>query len=227
MQFQKVLDDDKITDLAEFQRFLYYTKKKNFLGKDIYDRIRPTSAVPPTLYGLPKLHKKGYPCRPNLASKGSCYTYEGVAWLNEILAPLREHPTDIKDTFDLVSRLSKINLSRTHMASIDVISLYKHSTSFAIDVVLQKIYSNSGVMLFHDLNKTQYKKLLTRTTKNTTSKFNHQYYKQINGVALESFLAPILADVCINWIVDQTKKKNPQPIQFYGYVDHCFASFSK
>ena len=39
-------------------------------------------------------------------------------------------------------------------------------------------------------------------------------------------LAPLLADVCMNWIVDQTKKINPQPIQFYRHLDDCFALFS-
>ena len=30
----------------------------------------------------------------------------------------------------------------------------------------------------------------------------------------------------MNWIVDQTKKINPQPIQFYRYLDDWFALFS-
>ena len=39
-------------------------------------------------------------------------------------------------------------------------------------------------------------------------------------------LAELLADVRMNWIVDQTKKINPPPIQFYRYVDDYFALFS-
>ena len=74
-QFQKVLNGYSITNLANFQQFLYYFKKNSFLGKYIYDRIRPTSAVTPTLYGQPKLHKKGYPSRPILVSNGG-YAYE-------------------------------------------------------------------------------------------------------------------------------------------------------
>ena len=107
-QFQKVLDDDSITNSAKSQRFLYYSKKKNFFAKDIYEQIRPSSAVTSILYGLPKLHKKRDPCQPILASNGS-YTYECALWYNEILAPLREHPTNIIGTFNFVSRLSKIN----------------------------------------------------------------------------------------------------------------------
>ena len=58
---------------------------------------------------------------------------------NEILAPQREHPTNIKNTFHFVSGLSKISLSSTHMASFDAISLFTNiPLDFAINLVLQK-----------------------------------------------------------------------------------------
>ena len=68
------------------------------------------------------------------------------------------------------------------MALFDVIGLFTNiPLHFAFDLVLQKIYSDSGVMMFHGLNKTQFKTLLILTTKNTTLKFNDQYYKSITG----------------------------------------------
>ena len=82
-QFQKVYVGDNIANLSKFQRFIYNLKRKQFLKKEVYDRIRPISALTPTLYGLPKLHKEGYPCRPILASNGSC-TYDCAVWSNEI-----------------------------------------------------------------------------------------------------------------------------------------------
>ena len=170
--------------------------------------------------------KKAYPRRSNLAANGS-YTFECAVWLNEILALLQKHPYDLKDTFDFVSKLSIINLSLTHMASFDVVSLFTNiPLNFAINLVLQKIYSDSGVALLLSFYKTQVKKFLIWTTKNTTSKFNDQYYKQVNRVKMGPLLSLLFADVCSNWIVDQTKKINSQPIQFYRYVDDCFALFS-
>ena len=113
-QFQKVSVDDNIVNLTKFQRFQYNLNRKQFLEKEVYDRIRPISALTPTLQGLPKLHKEGYPCRPILASNG-CYTYDCAVWLNEIPSPLREHPSCIKDTLDFVSRLSKFNFDSSHI----------------------------------------------------------------------------------------------------------------
>ena len=80
--------------------------------------------------------------------------------------------------------------------------------------------------LFHGLTKGQFKKLLIWTTKTTTFQFNKQYYKQTNGVAMGSLLAPLLADLCLNWTIDQTKQIRPQPTLFDRYVDDCFALFS-
>ena len=85
------------------------------------------------------------------------------------------------------------------MVSFDVISLFTNiPLDLVIDIVLQKIYSNKEMTLFHGLTKAQFKKLLTWTTKTTTFQFSKQYYKQTNGVAMGSPLAPLLADLCMN-----------------------------
>ena len=50
---------------------------------------------------------------------------------------------------------------------------------------------------------------------------------QTNGVAMGSSLAPLLADLYMNWIIDQTKQIRPQPTLFYRYVDDYFSLFSR
>ena len=113
------------------------------------------------------------------------------------------------------------------MVSFDVIHLFTNiPLNLVINVILQKIYSDKALTLFHGLTKAQFKKLLIWITKTTTFQFNKQCYKQTNGVAMGSPLAPLLADLCMNWIIDQTKQIRPQPTLFYRYVDDCFALFS-
>ena len=82
------------------------------------------------------------------------------------------------------------------------------------------------MILFHGFTKAHLKKLLISTTKTTTFQFNKQFYKQTNDVAMGCPLAPLLADLCMNWIIDQTKQLRPQPTLFNRYVDDCFALFS-
>ena len=82
-QFQKESVDNNIANLTKFQRFLYDLKRNQFLKKDIYDRIRPISALTPTLYGLPKMHKEGFSSR-SISASNRRYTYDCAVWLNEI-----------------------------------------------------------------------------------------------------------------------------------------------
>ena len=100
-QFEQVDHDNSIHNLEKFQKYLYYLKRNGSLEQEIYDRIRLSAAVTTTLYGLPKTHKCDSPCRSVLTST-DCYTYECTSWLKEILSPLQQHPTNLKDTFEFV-----------------------------------------------------------------------------------------------------------------------------
>ena len=44
-------------------------------------------------------------------------------------------------------------------------------------------------------------------------------YKEIDGVAMGSPLAPALADIFINWVVDEVIKKSNKSSTIYRYVD--------
>ena len=55
---------------------------------------------------------------------------ECAVWLSENLTPLREHPSNIKDTFDFVTRILSSKPGPNHMVSFDVKSLF---TNIPID----------------------------------------------------------------------------------------------
>ena len=105
-RFTLVKSDKNVRNLEKFQNCLNRLKRGKLLDEDIYERIRPFAAVTPTLYGLPKTHKEACPCRPVLASN-DCFNYKCASWLNEILNPLRQHPTNIRDTFEFVKRVQE------------------------------------------------------------------------------------------------------------------------
>ena len=90
--------DDSLSHLKHFQNFLARLKKK-VLSPEDYQRIWPTSTTIPTLYGLPKIQKDNNPMKPILSSIGS-YNHECAAWSSEILTPLCQHTSVVKDTFD-------------------------------------------------------------------------------------------------------------------------------
>ena len=214
-KFRPVCADDNITNLASFQRFLYRmsSKKVPDLDAETYQRIRPVAAVTPTLYGLPKIHKDGTPLRPILSSCGS-YTYECAKWLTEILTPLRDHPSNLKDTFAFIERIKDQTISNQVMVSFDVSSLFTNiPVDFTIDLIISKVFAN-GVKKFHGLSKLQLRKMLNWTSKMTTLQFNGSFYQQVDGVAMGSPIAPLLADVCMNWVMDQAAKSQARPAVF-------------
>jgi len=91
-KFRKVNCDSNITNLTKLQRFLYYLKTKQNLNDEVCARVRPSAAVM-TLYGIPKLHKPGIPCKLILAFTGN-FMHDCAVWLNKVLPPICEHSTN-------------------------------------------------------------------------------------------------------------------------------------
>ena len=53
--------------------------------------------------------------------------------------------------------------------------------------------------------------MLNWTCKNTVLQFNGKYYTQLDGVAMGSPIAPLMADVLMNWLVDNVSKIGCSP----------------
>ena len=174
--FKKVPFDDIIGNLQKFQQFLYRLKKNGCLDDNVYQSLRPTAASTPTLYGLPKLHKSGIPLRPILASTGS-FTYKSAKWLTDKLASLRDHPTNLKDSFKFIDQIRKIdNLHHKTLMSFDVKSLFINiPVDFTIELVLKQLFPDEQSKI-NGLSKKQFDKLLKWTCKKTTLQFNQNYY---------------------------------------------------
>jgi len=62
-------------------------------------------------------------------------------------------------------------------------------------------------------------------TQKCVFQFNGEFYEQLGGIPMGSPIAPLLANVCINWLINESKKFDTQPQLFYRYVDDCFAVF--
>ena len=107
-KFKPSNHDTSLSNLTKFQRSLYYLKSKTAILNDVYEKIYPTATTTPSLYGLPKLHKPGIPLRPILSCSGS-FNYECARWLSHSLNNLRQHPTNIPDTFQFLTKLSDIS----------------------------------------------------------------------------------------------------------------------
>ena len=70
----------------------------------------------------------------------------------------------------------------------------------SINLILDSIFRSNDE--FNGLNRRRMKKLLEWVVKTTTFQFNGRFHRQVDGVAMGSPIAPLMADVCINYIID-------------------------
>ena len=66
--------------------------------------------------------------------------------------------------------------------------------------------------------------MLNSTCKNTLLQFNEKYYTQVDGVAMGSPIAPMMADVFMNWLIDNVNKIGCSPQIICRYVDDIFCT---
>ena len=188
-----------------------------------------TATVEQVLYGLPKTHKPGNPMRPIISAVGS-FNHEAAKWLSNILASLRHHSTAVRDTFSFVKEIRKDDVRGCVIASFDVKSLFTNiPLKFTTNLLIIKSLFHDGCTQFQGISQTQIKKLLKWICQSTTFQFNGKFYKQIDGVAMGWTIAPLLADVIMNYVIDQALTKNNvqnKPIVLWRYVDDIFVAFN-
>ena len=101
---------------------------------------------------------------------------------------------------------------------------YNIRLSEAVDIAINLIFENSPYIKFA---KRELRKLFKIATSETRFPFNGSIFDQIDGVAMGSPLALVLANLFIgfheqNWIEQAT---NVKPIFYKRYVDDIFAVF--
>ena len=87
-------------------------KKTNAIGTQrYYYRLRCSVPQPPKLYGLPKLHKPGFPMRPIVSFCGSP-TYQLSKYLTTILQPLTDKSRrKLQSTEDFINATKTVQIT--------------------------------------------------------------------------------------------------------------------
>ena len=93
------------------------------------------------------------------------------------------HPQ--QDTFELLRIIADHELDRNRiMCSCDVKSLFTNiPVDFTVNLILDKVFADKENKL-HGLNRTELRKMLNWTCKNTVPQLNGKYYTQLDGVAV-------------------------------------------
>ena len=188
----------------------------------------PSGSALACIYGAPKMYKfsrsDSFPkFRPIVSSIGT-FNYNFARFLCNLLSPSVPNDYSCKDNFSFVSQIKNANLSKTFLVSYDVTSLFTN-------ILLQETIDIAINLTFNDnpnLNITK-KKLFIFATSQTHSIFNSKFCNQIDGVAMGSPLAPVLANIFMGFYESKwLNVYNLNKLKFYlRYVDDILAAFDK
>lgn len=100
-------------------------KTKKFIDKVLFDKLRPSLSRAPRFYGLPKIHKEGYPLRPIVSAIGSP-TYKLAKFVTSIITPLMGNTSSfVKNSKHFSDMYSSETVEPEEvMVSFDVQSLF-------------------------------------------------------------------------------------------------------
>ena len=114
------------------------------------------------------------------------------------------------------------------MANLDVDSLFTYiPLEETIDICVHKLYNDNENP--PNIPKHSFYNLLNIATKETFFMFNNKYYKQVDGVAIESPLGPALANIFTRSLESKWLRDCPNDLKsvFYRhYIDDIFVWFS-
>ena len=228
-KFRPIKEDPTLLREGRLQRLLRKLKKDGHLDSEVYENIYPKGSQPARIYGLPKMHKdrgpnSAPPFRPIVSSIGT-YNYNLAKYLCNLLSP--HIPTEhcATDTFTFVQDIQSLSMFGKFMVSFDVESLFTNiPLGECIDLAVNYISEGNPDL---KLSKSELRSLFTVATAQTHFLFNGSFYDQIDGVAMGSPLAPVLANLFMGhheklWLENFQGSK----ILFYRrYVDDTFCLF--
>ena len=191
----------------------------------------PSGSAPARIYGTPKMHKFSssdlFPkLRPIFSSIGT-FNDNLTRFLCDLCSTLVPNDYSCKDNFSFASQIKNANLSKRFLVSYDVTS---HFTNIplqeTIDLAINIIFSHNPNL---NITKKELNKLFLFATSQTQFIFNGKFYNQIDGVAMGSPLAPVLANIFMDfyeskWLNEYNLNK---PKFYLRYVDDILAALDK
>ena len=167
-------------------------QKNGKIDAELYTKLYPTGSQPARTYGLAKVHKTTVPTRPVLSMPGSAYhntALQCTAWLSVV-----EECRINSSTKSISDSLQSIELDDDEeLISFDVTSLYTNvPVKEAIAECADLLYS--GKYELPPVDKATFIDLLSLCTCNVLMSTHDGFYRQVDGLAMGSPPAPLLAN---------------------------------
>ena len=219
----RVLDGNPTSNICTgINHFLLDFLKKGVLDEDMVAFCSPPKkARPARLYFLKKIHKTPMGIRP-IVSSCDCPTENISQFLDYWLQPImRNLPSFLKDTSQLINELRQLSVEpNTILVTIDVKSLYTciphlEGIQACIEALQKAKESNPSQPDTAVLGC-----LLEIVLKNNVFEFDGTFYKQLQGTAMGTKLAPAYANIFMGNLEHNILSHAPKKPSFYKrYID--------
>ena len=214
-------------------RLLPKLKQKTFFNKIEYDKLYPFGSTPARIYdSTPKMHKfsssDSFPKLRLIVSSAGTFNYNLARFFCDLLPPLVPNDYSWKYTFPFASQIKNPNLSKKVLVSYDVTSLFTNiPLQETIDIAINLIFNHNPNL---NITRKELKKPFPFATSQTHFIFNSKFVNQTDGVAMDSPLVPILANIFMGlheskWLNEYNLDK---PKFYLRYVDiSCFWQWTR
>ena len=221
IKFKRISSDSTLIRLRSIRNFINTIHNRNEIT-DEEKQMRPKSATHGRANGLPKTHKSFVTVPKFRPISRHCQHSTLRFWE---IPSTTDNDYNISDSFDAVDQIREVPselFEQEHKwVSFNVESLFTNVLlNKTIKVILSRAYEEKLVET--TLRKRTLKKLLKDCCQKTTFSFNSILYEQVDGVAMDSPLGPVLANI----IMTELEKNLVTPlfqknyITFYGrYAD--------
>ena len=181
-------------------------------------------------YGLGKVNKEdknGLTPFCLILSAIAMPTYKLAKFLLPLLTPLTENEYTVKDSFHFAEKICKQD-PNLYMASLDVVFLFTNiPLNETNGICIDSLYNDDENT--PDIPTDVFRNLHYVATKESFFMFDNKFYKQIDGVAMESPLGPALDNIFMCSFENKWLKDCPRgfrPVCYRRYVDGISVLFS-
>ncbi|XP_055685769.1 uncharacterized protein LOC129791573 [Lutzomyia longipalpis] len=227
-----LVGDQETYKLSHKDLTTFYQTKNNELVSILFEgghfdlltkrSLMTYKALPPRIYGLPKIHKSGVPLRPIVSCIGSP-THALSKFCSDILKNLTfNSPYNVKNSFEFVDRISQHTIEDDEIiVSFDVVSLF---TNIPRSLVLEVIERDWSAIERHTtIPFCLFKRMVSLIMQSGFFKFRGQFYAQLEGMPMGGCLSPVVADIVLDHVISEALRVLPSPPKLITkYVDDLF-----